>query len=73
MVNNLILVPDIQEAKCSEFTVQILLLSPPPISKKLLEGGGATKKKENYNIIEWIQIFNDRQFCKMCLTYKKYA
>ena len=73
MVNNLILVPDIQEAKCSEFTVQILLLSPPPHLIEAPRGGRATKKKENYNIIEWIQIFNDRQFCKMYLTYKKYA
>ena len=58
MVNNLILVPDIQEAKCSEFTVQT--------SKKCI-GFQVVKnyKKENYNIKEWKQIFNNRQFRKM--------
>ena len=40
MVNNLILVPDIQEAKCSEFTVQILLLSPPHLIEAPRGGRG---------------------------------
>ena len=64
MVNNLILVPDIQEAKCSEFTVQILLLSPPHLIEAPRRWEGQQKciasevvknyKKENSNIKEWI-------------------
>ena len=42
MVNNLIFVPDIQEAKCFEFTVQVLLL-PPPHPIEAPRGGRATK------------------------------
>ena len=57
--------PDIQKAKFSEITIQTLG-SPG--------GGGKVKnfKKENYNIKEWVQIFNDRQFRKMnIITHKK--
>jgi len=62
--------PDIQEAKCSELTVQTL---PPPLLGAP-RGGDKVKEflKENYNIKEWIQIFNNRQYRKMnTITHKK--